>query len=82
MGAGTYGADAVTRTPRTASAILDALGPVDCGDGMTQESRVIRRGCTITTRVNHGHLARVLMARRTIGLPEWPLVPLRSRRYR
>lgn len=56
--------------------ILDALGPVDCGDGMTQTTRVIRRGTTITSRVDYGHLARVMMARRVLGLPEWPVVAL------
>lgn len=59
-----------------AARILDRLSPVECGDGMTERSRVVRHGCTIESRVDHGHLARVLMARRSVGLPMWPLFAL------
>lgn len=63
-------------TDAIAARILAALTPVECGDGMIERTRVIRRGCTIESRVDHGHLARVLMARRVVGLPMWPLVAL------
>lgn len=61
---------------RTDAERLASLEPVECGDGMTHETRVIRRGATITSRVDYGHLARVMMARRVLGLPEWPLFAL------
>lgn len=61
--------------PKVAAAILSRYSPVDI-PRQVETSRVIRRGCTITSRVDHELMYRVTLARIAAGLPRWPVVAL------
>jgi hypothetical protein len=61
--------------PADAARILGRYHPVELGP-QVERSRVIRRGATITSRIDHDHLHRVTMARIAAGLPRWPVTQL------
>jgi hypothetical protein len=65
--------------PADAARILARYAPVDTLPVQVEVSRVIRRGCTITSRVDHDLLHRVTMARIACGLPRWPVAALDTR---
>lgn len=66
--------------PAIAARMLARYGPVDTFAPQRETSRVIRRGCTITSHIDHDLIHRVTMARIAAGLPRWPVAALDTRR--
>ena len=64
-----------TIDPADAARILARYSPCDLAT-QVERTRVIRRGATIDSRVNHELMHRVTMARIAAGLPRWPVTQL------